>query len=237
MKNFPEAKEICDLIFQRVFENKGKIKKILWQNGELFFWFEECFPEEIIFDKAACVSYKNGSANFEAKISVKKEENSDESIFTIQEIQQTLKKSLLKTGTFLLNEEFDENYSKIKFFVDRENLKNAIESFCKTLENYFWHESEILFCPKQNGFEFVVKSIPGIKSDSSILSLILSYKEIFEIQKTEKLLTTVKKNVIKKTLLSTKKLNIVQKLGEIKKNGKIFVFVRFNDGKISLQEM
>ena len=231
-KLLPSARETAELILSRVYEKNGRVTKFSWLKGECMFFIEECFPEEVVFDKACSVSYKNGEPSFSAGFRVQEEKNSVEKSLGIQDFQVLMRNSLNQCGAVIFTEKLALDFSEMNFFVSGENFKRSLESCLNTLNKCLWHEEMIVIDCKENGFNLTVQFMPGIKPDSSVLEIISSYENIFRPN-------IVKLDMAKAMRKTVQKIPILdlgrEKLGQIKKNGAVYIFYKNMEGKIILE--
>lgn len=183
LSNYPTAPEVSDLIFQRVYENNGKIESFCWQNGICSFSFRNCRPEEIVFDSPCSVSCSPRTRLFAASFQVKSETPGFcDAAFPQNEFAFMLKNSLESSGAKVHFEFSDKNLQKTKFFTNRFSFRATLKA-CERCENLsFWHLQELSIIQKNAGFFITAAFSKGIVASSSLLPLFCSYSELFHLQ-------------------------------------------------------
>ena len=183
LTNYPTATEVSDLVFQRVYENNGKIESFCWQNDICSFSFRGCRPEEIVFDRICSVSCSPSARLFAVSFQVKNEmAGFCEAAFSRDEFAFMLKNSLESSGSKVQLEFSDKNFQKIKIFTNFFSFRATLKA-CERCENLsFWHIQELSITQKNEGFLITAAFKKGILASSSLLSLFSSYSELFQPQ-------------------------------------------------------
>lgn len=178
--NYPSVVEVADLIFQRVYEKKGRILSVCWKNESCSLAFTDCFPDEIVFDKSCAVSYSSRIRTFAAGFLVKTESPEFfEAAFPLSEFKNMLLGSIETAGALAQGDFSNIEELNVKIFIPKNLLAVVLESCVRVMDISFWHEKSFSLTAKNDGFFVNASFERGIVPSSSVFSLVSSYSEIF----------------------------------------------------------
>lgn len=177
---YPRAYETFDMVLSRIYEHNGRIASFDWSENKCVFEVENCCPEEIAFDRPCAVSYEKCGSVFFISFCVADfaAEKSAHCLKTC-EFHGVLRRSLALSGALISFEKLCASSCEIEFFVSGSEFKNCLFSCVKRCDENFWHEKYAAVDCLSNGCKVNVGFSPGIKTESSVLSLVCSYSSLF----------------------------------------------------------
>ncbi len=228
-KYYPSVDEIADLVLSRIYEKHGFITSFEWKDNNCTFNVQNCNPEEIIFDKSCTVSYKNGVPSFSINFPVSKYEGeSSDMCSQAAEIQHEVRNKIIEAGGTLQQEFFDTKTISFKYLILEDKLAAVLRSIKKSIDLSLWHENSLSITCSANGIFVSSEFSKGQVTDNEISLILSSYHSLFRNSAGNKF-TVLKKN--NKTIAPEKR-NDRQKIGEIKKGNEIYVYWKYQNGKI-----
>jgi len=248
--------ELFSIVLASIRSKKGYLKNLSWSNGKCSFAIEGCNSEDISCASYCVVSYSSGQPqfNFVSRVNDKKIESNrilfDSDFKNVENLIPLIRNSVIDCECEVLSEKSEKDFAAISFVSTQKQLKNVLQSVFETARLSGWIETAISlenanFNENENPNELSKKHISinlsfknlgeKIEDFDSPLKVLSNYCDVFVRhieKKTKNEIYKTKMQTQKNTQKVAEKSNENVKIGEIKKNGKLFSFYRNSNGNI-----
>lgn len=239
--------ELFAAVLASIRSKNGKVTNLSWANGNCKFAVTGCSNEDIVGANFCVVSYSSGKPqfNFSANVNDRKMQPKAEivvsdssngilhsSFVNVENIIPALRKTILSSNADLISEKNEKNQAFVTFVCEPQFLKIALKNISDSIMKSGWCETGIsLDCDNQYvSVSISLKNLGGfIKTFDTPLSVLSNYSDVFFSKKNfPKIVNSQKKDRVFEKSIESKK----EKVGEIRKNGSLFIYYKNSDGKI-----